>query len=106
MSFERQAQCKQKFSTMDLGLRTEVSALFEEKSEKYVLEDITYGSFTANFGFRHKFCAADVVYACLSLMEQHLESNNGEDVVVVAVVTAVFIGSVVKSVFSCYNRPT
>jgi cell division control protein 45 len=62
---------------MDLGLRTEVAALFEEKSEKYGLEDITYGSFSANFGFRHKFCAADVVYACLSLMEQHQESNNG-----------------------------
>ena len=63
---------------MDLGLRTEVATLFEEKSEKYGLEDITYGSFSANFGFRHKFCAADVVYACLSLMEQHQDSNNGK----------------------------
>ena len=74
----KQVQCKQKFTTMDLGLRTEVGALFEEKSEKYGLEDITYGSFSANFGFRHKFGAADVVYACLALMEQHLESNNCE----------------------------
>ena len=76
--FFKQVQCKQKFTTMDLGLRTEVGALFEEKSEKYGLEDITYGSFSANFGFRHKFGAADVVYACLALMEQHLESNNCE----------------------------
>jgi cell division control protein 45 len=56
---------------MDLTLRTEVGSLFEEKSEKYGLEDIMYGSFTANFGFRNKFCAADIVYACLALMEQH-----------------------------------
>lgn len=62
---------------MDLSLRTEVVALFEEKSEKYSLEDITYGSFTANFGFRNKYCAADVVYSCLSLMEQHQDKNNG-----------------------------
>ena len=63
---------------MDLVLRTDVGALFEEKSAKYGLEDITYGSFSANFGFRHKFCAADVVYACMALMEQHLDSNSGE----------------------------
>jgi cell division control protein 45 len=63
---------------MDLALRTDVGALFEEKSAKYGLEDITYGSFTANFGFRHKFCAADVVYACMALMEQHLDSNSGK----------------------------
>jgi len=60
---------------MNLELRNEITALFEEKSDKYGLEDITYGSFTANFGFRHKFCAADIVYACLALMEQHSNSN-------------------------------
>lgn len=63
-------QCKQKFSTMDLELRSDVRTMFEEKAEKYGLEDITYNSFTASFGFRHKFCAADVVYAVLALLEQ------------------------------------
>ena len=62
-------QCKQKFSTMDLGLRNEVQSMFEEKVEKYGLEDITYNSFTAAFGFRHKFCAADIVYAIIALLE-------------------------------------
>ena len=63
---------------MDLSLRSEVGALFEEKAEKYGLEDITYGSFAANFGFRNKFCAADMVYTCMALMEQHLDRNGGE----------------------------
>lgn len=62
-------QCKQKFSTMDLGLRNDVRQIFEEKAEKYGLDDITYNSFTASFGFRHKFCAADVVFAVLALLE-------------------------------------
>ncbi len=63
-------QCKQKFATMDLELRNDVRSIFEEKAEKYGLDDITYNTFTASFGFRHKFCAADVVYAVLSLLEQ------------------------------------
>ena len=63
------SQCKQKFSTMDLGLRNEVQSMFEEKVEKYGLDDITYNSFTAAFGFRHKFCAADYVYAITALLE-------------------------------------
>lgn len=80
------AQCKQKFSTMDLGLRTEVRDLFGEKADKYGLEDITYGSFMASFGFRHRFCAADVVYASLATMEQKVmaatiatNGNEGEN---------------------------
>jgi cell division control protein 45 len=63
-------QVKQKFTTMDLGIRTEVCSMFEEKKEKYVLDEITYNSFVASFGFRHKFCAADVVFAVLALLEQ------------------------------------
>ena len=62
-------QAKQKFATMDLGLRNDVRAMFEEKADKYGLEDITYQSFTAAFGFRHKFCASDVVYAIIALLE-------------------------------------
>ena len=62
-------QCKQKFATMDLGLRTDVRAIFEEKAEKYGLDDITFNSFTSSFGFRHRFCAADVVYAVIAILE-------------------------------------
>ena len=43
----------QKFTTMDLGLRNDVRSIFEEKAEKYGLDDITFNSFTSSFGFRH-----------------------------------------------------
>ena len=68
-------QCKQKFSTMDLDLRNQILPLFEEKADKYALDDITYGSYVASYGYRNKFCAADVVYACMAILEQHLEST-------------------------------
>ena len=59
---------------MDLDMRNQIVQLFEEKSEKYRLDDITYGSFSASFGFRHKFCAADIVYSTLALMEQNFQT--------------------------------
>lgn len=58
--------------------RSNILSLFEEKSEKWGLDDITYGSYVANYGFRSKFCAADVAYACMAVMEQHLESTGGD----------------------------
>ena len=57
--------------------RSNILSLFEEKCEKWNLEEITYGSYVANYGFRNKFCAADVAYACLAVMEQHLETAGG-----------------------------
>ena len=48
--------------------------MFEEKREKYSIDEITYNSFVASFGFRHKFCAADVVFAVLALLEQLQEA--------------------------------
>ncbi len=65
------AQCRQTFSTMDLDLRNEVRSIFEEKAAKYELDDITYSSFTSAFGYRHKFCAADIVYSVLAILEQN-----------------------------------
>ena len=54
---------------MDLGLRNDVRSIFEEKAEKYGLDDITFNSFTSSFGFRHRFCATDVVYAVIAVLE-------------------------------------
>ena len=68
---------------MDLDLRNQIVELFEEKSEKYKLDDITYNSFNATFGFRHKFCASDIVYSTLALLEQTfqmgLSSEQGKE---------------------------
>ncbi len=68
------AQCKQNFSSMDLNLRNDVCEIFESKSERYELDLITHGSFTASFGYRSRFCSADVVLAVRSLME-NVESD-------------------------------
>ena len=69
------AQCEGTFSTMDLDLRNQIVQLFTEKSEKYKLDDITYNSFNATFGFRHKFCASDIVYSTLALLEQTYQTG-------------------------------
>lgn len=64
--------CKQLFPTIDLELRNEMCQLFESKAQKYGLDDITRGSFSANFGYRNQYSASDMVYAVLS----HLEPAN------------------------------
>ncbi|KAG8237994.1 hypothetical protein J437_LFUL017714, partial [Ladona fulva] len=63
------AQSRQKFSAMDLVLRKEFQTSLEKVSEKYGLTNIVYASFVLQYGFRSRFCAADVVYAMLALLE-------------------------------------
>ncbi|XP_046385805.1 cell division control protein 45 homolog [Ischnura elegans] len=62
-------QSRQKFSAMDLVLRKEFQTSLEKVSEKYGLTNIVYASFVLQYGFRSRFCAADVVYAMLALLE-------------------------------------
>lgn len=54
---------------MDLQLRQEFKESIQKFSEKYKLDDITYATFTLQFGYRNKFCASDVVYALLAILE-------------------------------------
>ena len=63
------AQCKQEFSAMDLALRNDICPIFDSKAERYGLDLITRGSFSASFGYRNRYCAADVVLALRSVME-------------------------------------
>ncbi|XP_065190174.1 cell division control protein 45 homolog [Sycon ciliatum] len=62
-------QSKQKFGAMDKDIRNNVKTWMEELSPKYRLDDMTYGSFVAQFGYQHKFSAADVVHALTGLLE-------------------------------------
>ena len=48
------AQCKQKFSAMDLALRNDVVSIFQSKADQYNLDGIISGGFAARFGYRHK----------------------------------------------------
>lgn len=62
-------QCKQKFSSMELKFRNNVCTEMENMAEKYDLDQIVYGSFLSQFGFRGKFCATDVVHSINAILE-------------------------------------
>ena len=63
-------QCQQSFQAMDLVLRNDVVPSFVSKAAKYGLDELTYSSFTASFGFRHRYSAVDMVH-CLQAVVEH-----------------------------------
>ncbi|GFG35678.1 hypothetical protein Cfor_11465 [Coptotermes formosanus] len=62
-------QSRQKFSAMDLVLRQEFHSMIAKLAEKYQLNDIVFASFLLQYGFRSRYCAADIVYAMLASLE-------------------------------------
>lgn len=62
-------QSRQAFKSMDLQLRKEFHSTLAKLSEKYGLEDIDFASFTLQYGYRNKYCASDIVYALLAILE-------------------------------------
>lgn len=54
---------------MDLQLRKEFHESLEKLSEKYGLQDIVYASFTLQYGYRNKYCASDIVFSLLAILE-------------------------------------
>lgn len=62
-------QAKQTFSAMDLELKREFFSMVEKLSSRYDMENIVYGSFTLQYGYRNRFSAADYVYALISILE-------------------------------------
>lgn len=64
-------QSRQKFTSMDLELRQEFHSKIEKLGEKYNMDRITYASFALQHGFRGRYCASDVVYAMLALLESN-----------------------------------
>lgn len=62
-------QSKQSFKSMDLQLRKEFFDAIEKLSEKYGLDNITFASFTLQYGYRNKYSASDVVYILLAILE-------------------------------------
>lgn len=43
--------------------------MIEKLAEKYDLKDLVYASFTMQYGYRNKYCASDIVYTMLSILE-------------------------------------
>lgn len=62
-------QSRQKFGAMDLVLRQEFHSMIAKLADKYQLHDIVYASFVLQYGFRSRYCAADIVYAMLATLE-------------------------------------
>ncbi|KAK6190381.1 hypothetical protein SNE40_002263 [Patella caerulea] len=64
-------QCKQKYSAMDTNLKGNVKTLIQEHMAKYGLsiQDVVLPSFYAQYGFKSKLSATDVVYATASILE-------------------------------------
>ncbi|XP_078045179.1 cell division cycle protein 45 [Augochlora pura] len=63
------AQSKQRFSAMDLTLRHEFRQMIEKLAGKYKVDTVIGTSFTLQYGYRFKYCASDIVYAMLALLE-------------------------------------
>lgn len=62
-------QCKQKYSSMDVDLRSNLKDWIVQSAEKYGLDEIMYGSFAVQLGFKTNLCASDVVFSVSSLLE-------------------------------------
>ena len=71
-------QCTQLFHSMDFQFKQNLLKTFTAKSDKYGLSGLTYTSFNCNFGFRHKYCAGDVVKCLQAVLEHHdkIEDRN------------------------------
>ena len=79
-------QAKQKFSAMDVHIRDKLKDWMIVSARKfgYVLiffmfifiehrlEDMTYGSFLAQIGYKHHLCASDVVYVLTAFLEDNV----------------------------------
>ncbi|KAL8566410.1 hypothetical protein ACOMHN_011988 [Nucella lapillus] len=64
-------QCKQQYMAMDSQIKGDVKRLMHEHMTKYGLtpQDLVLPSFMAQYGFRIKLCAADMVLACAAVLE-------------------------------------
>lgn len=62
-------QSQQKYSSMDFELRSILKPSVEKSAERFGLDEISYGSFHVQYGFKTKLSASDVVYGVNALLE-------------------------------------
>lgn len=72
------AQARQQFNSMDLAMKKDFYQMIEKTAEKYNMNEIIYGSFTLQYGYKSRYAAADYVYAMISLMEQIEKQRSAE----------------------------
>lgn len=63
------SQCRQRYPSMDMDLRTNIKDWMSGMSEKYGLDRLTYGCFVASCGYQHRFFATDVAHSLSALLE-------------------------------------
>lgn len=64
-------EVKQSFSSMDLHLRRNLKSILTSRAEKYeLMDDMTFGSFYAQYGYAYKFSALDHYLSVLGLLEE------------------------------------
>lgn len=63
-------QARQQFNSMDLSMKKDFYQMIERTAEKYNMNEIIYGSFTLQYGYKNRYSAADYVYSMIALIEQ------------------------------------
>ncbi|XP_002736001.2 cell division control protein 45 homolog [Saccoglossus kowalevskii] len=71
-------ESKQKYTSMDMALRENLTDWINKSAEKYGLDDMFHPSFQAQYGFKNKFCATDFVYAVGAVLESADKNKSDE----------------------------
>ncbi|KAK2169147.1 hypothetical protein LSH36_12g20040 [Paralvinella palmiformis] len=75
-------QCKQKFTSMDVSYKESVKDLFKKFQDKYSIneQDLFLPSFHAQYGYKNRYCATDVIYASEAVLQdvekEYSDSDN------------------------------
>ncbi|XP_004072226.1 cell division control protein 45 homolog [Oryzias latipes] len=72
-------QVKQKFNSMDMSIKENLREVIEESSNKYGIKDIRIQTFGAQFGFKNRFLASDMVHAAAALLESTEKDESDTD---------------------------
>lgn len=72
------AQARQQFTSMDFAMKKDFYQMIEKTAEKYNMNEIIYGSFTLQYGYKSRYAAADYVYAMIALLEQIEQEKTAE----------------------------
>ncbi|KXJ28983.1 cell division control protein 45 homolog [Exaiptasia diaphana] len=72
------AQSRETFSSMDVELRNNLKEWISTSAEKFGMDEITYGSFHVQYGFRNKLCASDCMYAVNAILEMPDENSKSD----------------------------
>ncbi|XP_020295211.1 cell division control protein 45 homolog isoform X2 [Pseudomyrmex gracilis] len=68
-------QSRQLFRAMDLMFRQEFRQMVEKVADKYNVSSIIGTSFIFQYGYRFKYCASDIVYAMLALLDSTMKDR-------------------------------